>query len=300
MKQLRKCVALILVVCLCLSLSVFAAAIDLQTDTLLMKSNVDLTKIHQGNSELDIVELHEPDYYLLSQTFDNGDYVIYLLHNEQVLSYSYTDVDEDTITTIILDSDGIPGQITSTSISRAVPPFDMQALPGSYTRVGAIEYLYGNGSNTRTGDIGYNRTVSSESYNLNGTYQNVTFFVSYIASLLAIPVGMASQIGGCILSIIGIEASRINFVIPNHYVDADIETMRWYAAWRGTEGNPGIVVGTKIFVKYEDNSSETYYKDQYYTVSDFRNHNTVLASLLYESGFWGWDETTGYVNRWLP
>ena len=129
-----------------------------------------------------------------SQTLNDGNLCFYLLYNDQVLSYAYADMIMKRTTTVVLASDGTTESITTMDVPTNPPSYDLQALPSSYTRAGGIEYLYGNGNNTRTADVGYRRTVTLEDYNLRGTYQTIAALAGFIATLCGFPGLLSSAV----------------------------------------------------------------------------------------------------------
>lgn len=300
-KAAMKSLSFIVILCMLLSLVVPVAASDIKRAETLDPIDVNIANIRLSNSSLDILELREDGYYLASQTLNDGNLCFYLLYNDQVLSYAYADMIMKRATTVVLASDGTTESITTMDVPTNPPSYDLQALPSSYTRAGGIEYLYGNGNNTRTADVGYRRTVTLEDYNLRGTYQTIAALAGFIATLCGFPGLLSSAVASYVVWACGLGSTIASFAIEDYTITSNIETVRWYASWRGNEGNPGIVEGREITVLYEDGtvSDEMHHDGNYFPISAFRSHNTVLASLLYESGFWGWDETTGYVNRWL-
>jgi hypothetical protein len=161
----------------------------------------------------------------------------------------------------------------------------------NYVYKGTITYnFYGNTSSvvgTRALNVYYDYDYESGSrFNVNGQYQDITSFASYLCGVLSIPAAVASPVAATIFSTLGFVISQINVIIDDHYVRCSETQITWKAEVSDATDVYETFTGSKFVLTQEGYSNETYYEGDFWPLSSYNNHDTDFAVHLYWGVLW--------------
>ena len=236
---------------------------------------------------------------LKTEDYPNGDACTYLIKNGEIIYVSYLDRDANRI----IDNDYVAKEISVQNVVDNINNYTLDDMSSMFTAQQATDddYYY-----VSVGTIPYTitRTTQGETYSrhpeleversidsgttqrdLYGKYKNVANFVSFAASLLAIPVGVASPIVSKILSDLGLTLTAINFAVPTYYVRSAYTTITWHGVGGALTA---VVQGSKYDMTFPDRSTKTEYEGNYYPSNSIQRKNSDLAlrlGKLYYPGF---------------
>lgn len=175
------------------------------------------------------------------------------------------------------------------------------ANANSYSPVGAITYQYydqGYVSGTRKIDLAFSEILHNDSrYNINGTYQSMASFAAFLAGLFAVPGVIAGLLAAKVVEILAIGLGAGSLLIPSYYVRA----IEYENKWKLTISTSvtEYMTGSKFIFNHEyDGSTQTACEGDYYTISDYSNRNTSLATAVMNNMplYWGGDGRVEVVS----
>ncbi len=232
------------------------------------------------------------------EDYSNGDGMVTVYFDGEIASTTYLNRKDRILTTVLQPAGGGPADISVMDLSIYERPAEsVSALPGGFTYAGGIEYTYGNGSDTRTADIGYRIVSEPTHYNITGTYKTIGGLIGFLATVLGIAFGPAQAIAYKICVYLGVVVST-NFVIPDYIVDSTKYTKTWRSSWHEAGGLPAELTAIKHVVTGE-HGGDTYYSGMDYDRNPVRDHDFGFADTIYTLGWWAYDESRGTVNRWI-
>lgn len=226
----------------------------------------------------------------------NGNSIIKQYVNGALVSEAKTIVSENKIiSTSYRGNTALNGKSNQTTLT--FTPITKGAIqPMAYTSVGRIRYNYANlgGSAGQVGvNISRETTVYSGSrYNVNGLYQDLAAFTSFIAGVLSLPFFVASAVARAILTALGIGLGATSIVIPNKYLRANEEINTWKLVDTSNSGHVNYMSGTKFTIVEESpQKTRTYYEGDYYPSTAFANHDLTFANtvFMYMFTYPSWD-----------
>lgn len=215
---------------------------------------------------------------LKSEDFLNGDIIFTLIQNDITIETCYVNRSQSKITSV--DQHG------KHSTFYYVPESKNTMLVATpYTYLGAIEYQFSDLSYLpQTGTALVWNSVStnySGSYNVNGTYQNVTQLVSYLVTLFGFPGAIISRIAQYILWAAGVTVGTISFFIPDLYVSAVEKTSLWRVADNSYPSYYYYDEGTEYTLTAEGYEGRVYTDGSFHDPLEFRGRNGALATDIF-------------------
>lgn len=249
----------------------------------------------------DIVNVNskgEKEALLASKDYENGISDFILVEDGIITAKAILDRSKNTIVcSDIIDEEVVYDTI---DLPNHVPAQNPMLAVNSYSSVGGIKYrYYDQGYAIGTRRIALSLSESSDprsSYDLNGTFRNITGFVAYIVGALALPNIIASELAAMVFSYLGFAVSTTNVIIPPYYVDATKYQNKWELTYGSTTA---YMTGWK-YKFYHSRVGETQYAydGNYYTQSNYTNHSASLANAVYQNMplYWGGDGRVEVVS----
>lgn len=230
---------------------------------------------------------------LVSEDLPNGDARFTILGEDGcVLSESYLQRSEGLIhyeskLTDSFETRRIPTQTNGMHLQRSVSRGAANSyIPSDFTYRGSITYnFYGwtdHVIGTRILNVYYDCNYHTGSrYNVNGVYQDITTFASFLASILALPSAIASSFAKTIMGRFAFATGAISFAIPDHYVRAYETEITWLAQISDYPDVYATFTGSKFDLTEEGYAGQTHYSGDFCPLSYYKDHNTDFAVKLY-------------------
>lgn len=277
---MKKLVCLFLSIVLCFSFSFSASATDYNNPQTDNDSNASFV-LEDGTT-------------FSGEDLPNGD-ARFTLKNENTGLYreSYLNRATGIVTTTDKTTNSVLQALSVTPqvALSASPLHTNRSANSNYVYKGTITYnFYGNTSSvvgTRALDVYYDYNYESGSrFNVNGQYQDITSFASYLCGVLAIPAAVASPAAAAIFSTLGLAISQINVIIDDHYVRCSETQITWKAEVSDATDVYETFTGSKFVLTQEGYSNKTYYEGDFWPLSSYTNHDTDFAVHLYWGVLW--------------
>lgn len=284
MKRLSKLLSIILVFALCFGLSSTAFALSLEpAPTVVSSTDTVLEEI------VDCVAI------VRSEDLSNGDARVTLFKDGAVESISYLDRSSSKIFYSKYENDYLVTQ--SEKSINVQPPISQMSEPNVFVNVGKVRYNHyvqdSLGAITSI-DWSYNTQLTlSDTYNLNGHYEDITVAISFIISLFFISATTASAIFLTILSNLDKVQSTADYIIPDYYVSCNTLTVTWRALAANKEKR---IIGYRYDITHEGFEGEVEYGGDYYPTTAIHDHDTSLALTYYGYFFKGYNRVT--IHSW--
>lgn len=152
------------------------------------------------------------------------------------------------------------------------------SIPMSY--LGHIQYSTGQG--VVGASLYYGMTVNtSGQYNINGTYQDLAMLIGMIIATIGVTWGIAYQIAGAVCAYLALPLSFTAVIFPNHFIQATTTTMDWKIYDASNFNRYNTFSGVKSLITETGYPQKTYIEGEYYTTSDYYNHNILLVQTIF-------------------
>lgn len=257
--------------CLSISLSLCSTAFASESKTLLESSSNDAILLSDGAS-------------LIAEDLPNGDARFTIVRDGAIIAESYLERSKGLVTNS--DSRSINTTTVVSLPKNSNENVRSSDITSGYVYCGQITYnFYGNLSyvvGTRSLNVYYDRNYYTGSrYNVNGVYQNIAGFASFIAAILTLPASIAASAAASILGNLSIATGGISLLIPDCYVRCDETEITWMGQMTDFTDVYATFTGSRFVLTQEGYDSDVYYSGDYWGLSSFYNHDTDFAIKVY-------------------
>ena len=268
---MKKMVSILLVLCLSVSLLLPVGAVNNEQVEVIQDNEVSEIQFEDGS----IVKAEE----LLDGTAKFTE-----MKDGKVIAEAVLDRERNVIIDTTYQGNSKETEYIDIQGQKAVGSLSSARAAGSYQRCGAITYNFYGGNDHVTGtrklDVYNMRSyVAGTKYNVTGSFKSKASFISYIAGILAVPVGVANPLAGSILNKLSIVVGTAGFVVPNHWVKCDKTTMTWKGVLSDARDVYGTFTGTQYAVTGETN--KTYVTGDFWSQVSYASRSKSFATHLY-------------------
>lgn len=241
--------------------------------------------------ESNIIELSDGSY-LVSEDLPNGDAKFSIISNGDIIAESYLSRSTASITsadTRLSDETQVQTVMVSVpqpNITKNSSTNSSGLIPSGFTMRGTITYNFFGGTyyvvGTRSLNVYYDYNFYYGSrYNVNGVYQNIAGFASFLAGALTLPAAIAASVAADILASLGIATGLTALIIPDHYVRCNETEITWLSQIADIPDMYATFTGSQFVITEEGYSSEIYHSGNYWPLSSYANHDSDFAVKLY-------------------
>lgn len=220
----------------------------------------------------------------------SGDSIAYMIQDNEVVYKAYVDAEEHKL--IEYTYSNMEVDTVTTEVVRPSEPAVAVAAAASFTEAGQIKYrtpLDHLGTiTTKYLNCSYRSEFDPTSaYNVAREAANKAAYASFLATLIGLPLGVASTLAGVIMGLFGLGASIAGFVIPEHILYATKTTMYWKLEDSVSSVDRFTYSADKFVITDEEQLDEVYQDIHYYEYADFVDENEDMAAyfkqLIYRS-----------------
>lgn len=289
---MKKLIALALIAAMILTLSVPAMAADIGNHKLSLQSIPLFASDYEGVQVVNEVIEKVPNSNITYVYHDlsSGNSIAYMLQDNEVVYKAYVNATEHKLIEYNISNSSI--ESVTTEVVRPAESNIVPAASVTFTDAGQIKYrtpldhlgtIY-----TKYLNCSYRREYDPTSaYNVAREAANKAAYASFLATLIGLPVGVASTLAGVIMGLFGLGASVVGFVIPEHILYATKTTMYWKLEDSVSAVDRYTYSASKYVITDEEQLDEVYQDIYYFEYSDFVAENEEMASyfkqLIYRS-----------------
>lgn len=276
-KFMRSILALFLLVAMCLSLGTTAFA----AETIDKANNAMVEKKPDGSY---VLYDASSDITVKSYDLPNGN-CIFEQYQGSKLTYKYVVNRADGIinSTYYVDSGKVVNESIVVPIDKVVNTTN-RSVSGAYMGIVRYQYTSGDQSGICGASVNYTKRTGSKKYNINGTYQSLAGLAATIASLLALPSGVATSVAKVVMGRLGIGLGVLSFIIPDCNLNSNYEEIEYDLENINNHLHTNSFYGTKYIITEAGTHIDDVYTDgTYYPTTSWGNFN--FGSTIYNHMF---------------
>lgn len=230
-------------------------------------------------------------FELYAKEFSNGDVDITQLKNGELISSSYLNRNDQSVTYKKYSN----GFVVDTHKKHYyISDISQQNATRASFPVGSITYSADRGTNTIS--LSYTSKVIPSEYDVNGTYRDKTELLAFLIGVLSIPAGVAQVALGIIMAIGGYAIQFTGALVFREIkVRAEKTTVTWDAINKGTQNLSTSFSGSKYVVTEVGYDSHEDADFTYWDPSCFSKRDVEFAKTVYAK-FWGNEPVT--ITKW--
>lgn len=282
---MKKLISIILSISMILTMSVPAFAAS--QDTKIQVSLVDGPLFAADYVGVQVVgeiieEVPNSNVSYVYHDLSNGDSISYMIQDNEVVYKAYVNAQEHVLTEYTYSDSKIMS--TTTEVVRVAKPEVAATAAVTFIDAGQIKFrtpIQHLGTIlTKYLNCSYRSEFDPTSaYNVAREAANKAAYASFLATLIGIPVGIASTLAGVIMGLFGLGAGVVGFIIPEHILYATKTTMYWKLEDSVTPLTDRFTFSASKYVITDEEQLDEVYQDiHYYEYTDFVAENEQMAA----------------------